>query len=194
MKTKVTNLLLLTISAFWSSSRWPLVTWMSSRGQRSIQLDGRCRQVSLYQDSGPSNGCPVTCCIYGHKPAVTVRVWRSLVVQPRCCPGPPAVTSLWPWVRRPAPPDGSDRGGNRTMKSVFKIQELIPCHAKFMFRKPKIIATFWLTYWGRDKIAAILQMTFSNAFAWMKMNEFHLRFHSSLFLRFELTKFQHWFR
>ena len=27
-----------------------------------------------------------------------------------------------------------------------------------------------------------------------KMHEFHLRFHLSLFLRFELTIFQHWFR
>ena len=48
MKTDGTNLLLLTISAFWGSSRWPLATLMSSRRQRSIQLDGRYRQVSLY--------------------------------------------------------------------------------------------------------------------------------------------------
>ena len=26
-----------------------------------------------------------------------------------------------------------------------------------------------LTHWGRDKIASILLMTFSNAFSWMKM-------------------------
>ena len=36
------------ISAFWSSSRWPLATLMSSRRQRSIPLGGRYRQVSLY--------------------------------------------------------------------------------------------------------------------------------------------------
>ena len=48
MKTACTNLLLLTRSAFWSSSRWPLATWMSSRRQRSIPLGGRYRQVSLY--------------------------------------------------------------------------------------------------------------------------------------------------
>ena len=29
-----------------------------------------------------------------------------------------------------------------------------------------------LTYWGRDKMAAILQTIFSNAFSWMKMYEF----------------------
>ena len=49
MKTEGTNLLLLTISAFWSSFRWPLATLMGSRRQRSIPLCGRYRQVSLYQ-------------------------------------------------------------------------------------------------------------------------------------------------
>ena len=29
-----------------------------------------------------------------------------------------------------------------------------------------------LTYWGRDKMVAIFQTTFSNAFSWMKMLEF----------------------
>ena len=51
-----------------------------------------------------------------------------------------------------------------------------------------------LTHWGRDKIDAILQTTFSNAISWMKMFEIWLRFHWSLFLRFELTIIQHWFR
>ena len=34
----------------------------------------------------------------------------------------------------------------------------------------------------------------SNTFSWMKMYKFYLRFHWSLFLRFELTIFQHQFR
>ena len=51
-----------------------------------------------------------------------------------------------------------------------------------------------LTQWGRDKVDAISQTTFSNAFSWMKMHEFRLRFHWSLILRFELTIYQHWFR
>ena len=38
------------------------------------------------------------------------------------------------------------------------------------------------------------QTTFSNAFSRTKMFEFRLRFHWSLFLWFELTIFQHWFR
>ena len=48
MKIECTNLPLQTISAFWSSSRWPKATKMSSRRQRSIPVGGRYRQVSLY--------------------------------------------------------------------------------------------------------------------------------------------------
>ena len=50
-----------------------------------------------------------------------------------------------------------------------------------------------LTHWGRDKMAAISQTTFSNAFPWMKMLELRLNFHWSLFLRVQLTTFQLWF-
>ena len=56
--TEGTNLLLITCSAFYSSSRWPLATQMRSRRQRSIPLGGRYRQVSLYQGcwlTAPSN-------------------------------------------------------------------------------------------------------------------------------------------
>ena len=51
-----------------------------------------------------------------------------------------------------------------------------------------------LTCWGRDKMAAILQTAFSNAFSWMKMYEFLLKFLWSLFPRVQLTLIQHWFR
>ena len=50
-----------------------------------------------------------------------------------------------------------------------------------------------LTHWGRDKMAAFSQTTLSNAFSWMKIIEFRLKFHWSLFLRVLLTIFQHWF-
>ena len=36
-----------------------------------------------------------------------------------------------------------------------------------------------LTHWGRHKMAAVSQTTLSNAFSWMKMLEFRLRFHWS---------------
>ena len=46
-----------------------------------------------------------------------------------------------------------------------------------------------LTHWGRDKMAAIFQTTFSNGFFLMKMYEFRLTFHCSLFLGVQLTIF-----
>ena len=51
-----------------------------------------------------------------------------------------------------------------------------------------------LTHWGRDKMAAIFQTTFSNAFSWMKMVKFRLSYHGSLFPMVQLTIFQHWLR
>ena len=51
-----------------------------------------------------------------------------------------------------------------------------------------------LTHWGRDKMAAISQTTLSNTFSWMKMLEFRLRFHWSLYIRVQLTIYEHWFR
>ena len=50
-----------------------------------------------------------------------------------------------------------------------------------------------LTHWGWDKMAAIFQTTFSNAFSWMKIYKFRLRFHLSLFPRVQLTIFRHCF-
>ena len=47
---------------------------------------------------------------------------------------------------------------------------------------------------GRDKMANISQMTLSDAFSLMKIYEFHLIFHWSLFLRVQLTISLHWFR
>ena len=51
-----------------------------------------------------------------------------------------------------------------------------------------------LTHWGWDKMASILQTTFSNAFSWMKMYKFRLKFHWHLFLGVQLNILQHWFR
>ena len=47
----------------------------------------------------------------------------------------------------------------------------------------------YLTHWGRDKMDAISQTTLSSAFSWMKMLEFQLRYHWSLFLKAKLTIF-----
>ena len=51
-----------------------------------------------------------------------------------------------------------------------------------------------LTHWSWDKMATIFQITFSNAFSWMIMYKFWLRFHWSLFPMVQLTIFHHWFR
>ena len=61
-------------------------------------------------------------------------------------------------------------------------------------RPVKWIIIVSLTHWGRDKMAAIFQTIFSNAFSWMKMYGFRLKIHWSLFLSVHLTISQHWFR
>ena len=40
-----------------------------------------------------------------------------------------------------------------------------------------VLAPYLLTHWGRDKMAAISQTTFSNGFSWMKTYKLWLRFH-----------------
>ena len=50
------------------------------------------------------------------------------------------------------------------------------------------------THWGRDKMAAIWQPTFSHAFTWMKMINIRLNVHWCLFPRVWLTVCQRWFR
>ena len=51
-----------------------------------------------------------------------------------------------------------------------------------------------ISHWGRDRMDAISQTTFSSAFYWMKMLEFQIEFYWRLFLVAQLTIFQHWFR
>ena len=56
-------------------------------------------------------------------------------------------------------------------------------------------AAIHLTHGSRDKIAAILQTTFSNYFSsYMKIVVFRLAFHRNLFPWFQWTIFHHWFR
>ena len=44
------------------------------------------------------------------------------------------------------------------------------------------------------QMATIFQIIYSNEFSWMKLYEFQLKFHWILFLRVQLTIFQHWLR
>ena len=52
----------------------------------------------------------------------------------------------------------------------------------------------YLTHLPQEKMAAISQTMFSDAFLWMGSFAFWLKFHWSLFLRVQLTVFHHWFR
>ena len=45
----------------------------------------------------------------------------------------------------------------------------------------------FLTHWGWNKMTAVLQMTFSNSFSWMKMVVFSFKLHGSLLCRIHLT-------
>ena len=51
-----------------------------------------------------------------------------------------------------------------------------------------------LTHLSLDKMSAVSQTIFSDAFSWMKIFVFWLRFHWILFLMVQLTIAQHWFR
>ena len=74
---------------------------------------------------------------------------------------------------------------------------LAPCFVRstVMIRSPytsRFLAS--LTQWGRDKMDVISQSILSNAFSWIKMLKFRLKFHWILFLGVQLIIFQHWFR
>ena len=76
----------------------------------------------------------------------------------------------------------------------------VPRHSIYHKHSPHLFWSFiskfiyLLTHWGRDIMDAISQKTFSSAFCRTKIFEFRLNFHWSLFLRVQLTIFQHWFR
>ena len=65
-----------------------------------------------------------------------------------------------------------------------------------VFNYPPLLGgeTLLLTHWDRDKMDAIYQTKFANAFSWMIIYWFRLKFHSSLFPWIQLTIFQHCFR
>ena len=84
--------------------------------------------------------------------------------------------------------------------SIYRYRKIhIDYGSKFLYRFISPISIIYgntnykLTYWGRDKIDTILEK-FSNVFSSMKLFEFWLTFHWSLFPRVQLTIFQHWFR
>ena len=58
----------------------------------------------------------------------------------------------------------------------------------------RLVAPPVLTNWGRDRMVAIFQTAFSNAFYWIQNIVLWWNFHYKLFPRVQVTIFQHWFR
>ena len=79
-----------------------------------------------------------------------------------------------------------------SMYGWYRTHLLVTCLRSFEMHCDNFMWS--LTHWGRDKMDAISQTTFSSAFSWMKIFEIRLKFHRSLFPRIQLTIFQHWFR
>ena len=79
------------------------------------------------------------------------------------------------------------------MSDLMQVELLPVCKRGPCWMLVGVLGTFvMLTHWSRNKMDAISQTTSSSAFSWMKMFEFRLKFQWSLFLRVQLTIFQHW--
>ena len=74
---------------------------------------------------------------------------------------------------------------------MIAVVSKITCNVKYNW--VFVLVPTGLTYWGRDKMTAISRTTFSNALSWMKKYAIWFKIHWSLFLRFQLTIYQHWF-
>ena len=85
-------------------------------------------------------------------------------------------------------------GDLRRLRAHYYVRVILWFYCIYMVMEMPCPWVLLLTHWGRDKMDAISQTTFSSVFSWMKMFEFRLQFHWSLFLRVQLTIFQHWFR
>ena len=88
------------------------------------------------------------------------------------------------------------RNGGCSISRMFSWQQkkTAKLHFSHHLWGQSINYTWALTHGGRDKMDAISQTIFSSAFYWMKMYKLRLKIYWSLFLRVQLTIFQHWFR
>ena len=76
------------------------------------------------------------------------------------------------------------------MRSVVRWNCIIKCCVFFIsaYVKNNDIQC-QLTNWGRGRMAALFQTTFWNAFSWLKMYKFRLRFHWIMFPKVQSTIF-----
>ena len=73
-----------------------------------------------------------------------------------------------------------------TYASRFMSPRKIEAKLGIMIKIALVVVVYgWiaLTHWGRNKMIAVFQTTFSNAFSWRKIFEFRLKFHWCLYLR-----------
>ena len=85
--------------------------------------------------------------------------------------------------------------GNQSLKC-----HTVECILRYINKRLQIASNIYhchrkdrLTHWGRDKMTAIFQTTFSNAFLLIKMYKLQLKFHCNFFPIVQLIIFQHWF-
>ena len=110
---------------------------------------------------------------------------QGCVQAARLCRGSPVIIYISQWHCR-----------SRTV-TAFQITKQVSIYCMNKCPPRSMMASLGhnqLTHWGWDKMATILHTTFSNGCLWMKIVDFLLKFHWSLFLRVQLTIFQHWFR
>ena len=103
------------------------------------------------------------------------------------------------WVNNREAGDLRRYGAHYDITVMNKFNNTMVKPDPWLLRKNHKLTCHWITFrvkthWDRDEMDAISQTTFWSAFSWMKMFEFRLKFHWSLFLRVQLTIFQHWFR
>ena len=80
------------------------------------------------------------------------------------------------------------------MLSKYKSPTATPSCTRQLFVAKYVGISHLINTLRPRQMDAISQTTFSKAFSWIKMFEFRLKFHWSLFPRVQLTIFQQWFR
>ena len=83
---------------------------------------------------------------------------------------------------------------DQPVQVIWPDQEMIrKCYVISSLER-KVVCDPWLTHLPLDKMGAISQTIFSDAFSWMNGFLFWSEFHWTLFLKVQLTITQHWFR
>ena len=96
------------------------------------------------------------------------------------------LSSLLPWIRLCEAPNYSKKNQVNIIAADTLALGVTKSSAGMVLTTEDIFIQK-LTHWGQDEMDAISQTTLSSAFSWMKVFEFWLKFHWSLFLRVKLT-------